>query len=188
LLCLSDSACSAPDVSPFFHFCLGLSIHPRPRRCSSCSAAKTPFASLLAHQSGIQAISMSSGCGGRWGRRSAAPVRFPLLGLASLRSSRRFLARARTHGSDLIDASCDICFPGALSSNPVEHHLDGKYEERLCIGGAYMGALCEDRMWSDGADPMCYQLSSANTRFVPVHLRQRTGLFFMFWQRLYLLC
>ncbi|KAJ7912055.1 hypothetical protein B0H13DRAFT_557441 [Mycena leptocephala] len=28
---------------------------PPPRRCSSCFAAKTPFASLLAHQSGIQA-------------------------------------------------------------------------------------------------------------------------------------
>ncbi|KAJ7938922.1 hypothetical protein B0H13DRAFT_1851094 [Mycena leptocephala] len=45
----------------------------------------------------------------------------------------------------------------ALSSNLVEHHLDGKYEERLCIGGAYMGALCEERrarVWSDGADPM----------------------------------
>ncbi|KAJ7851182.1 hypothetical protein B0H13DRAFT_2360342 [Mycena leptocephala] len=31
---------------------------------------------------------------------------------------------------------------GAVSSNPVEHHLDGKYEERLCVGGAYLGVLC----------------------------------------------
>jgi hypothetical protein len=54
LLCLSDSARSAPNVSPFFHFCPGLSLHLRPH-CSSFSAAKTPFASLLAHQSGIQA-------------------------------------------------------------------------------------------------------------------------------------
>jgi hypothetical protein len=55
LLCLSDSACSAPDVSRFFHFCFGLSLHPCPCRRSSCSVAKTPFASLLTHQSGIQA-------------------------------------------------------------------------------------------------------------------------------------
>ncbi|KAJ7933346.1 hypothetical protein B0H13DRAFT_2306739 [Mycena leptocephala] len=63
-------------------------------------------------------------------------VPFSLPGLVSLGSSRRFLARA-------------------LSSNPVEPHLDGKYEERLCIGGAYIGALCEERRvwrWWCGSD------------------------------------
>ncbi|KAJ7912031.1 hypothetical protein B0H13DRAFT_2478546 [Mycena leptocephala] len=63
LLCLSDSAYSTPGVSPFFHFCLGLSLHPRPAAARPALRQDTsPRSSPTSRESRPSAASsMSSG-------------------------------------------------------------------------------------------------------------------------------
>ncbi|KAJ7870233.1 hypothetical protein B0H13DRAFT_2350529 [Mycena leptocephala] len=107
---------------------------PRPRRCSSCYATQHTHLSPRPPASPAWAVDAV-------GDADVDPLPSPLPGLASL--------GARTLASDPSPDQCVMALDcashppqtGAVSSNMVERHLDGKDEERMCIGGAYLGVL-----------------------------------------------
>jgi hypothetical protein len=113
-------------------------------------------------------------------------VPFPLAGLASLRSSRRALVPLPLTP---LDRAFHPPQTGAVSSNPVERHLEGSacasVERTWAYCAVWSGGRGRARVveWWGGADPM-----SLSTRdLCRCIYANGPGFFFTLWHRLYLL-